>query len=145
MSDRRREPGLSAEIPAESDKGIIRDVNESQKRERVAVIDVAEFDWSSESKDNHRLEGQMILPGDVRSPLGDIPHWEPEYVYKKIFFKECPIAGLSFHLEHGDDLWFELEFGTKLVLVRDRNNKHDKNAVAVALADDFDGNCPICR
>ena len=65
--------------------------------------------------------------------------WEPEYRFKKIFFKECAVAGLSFHLENDDELWDELEVGTKLALVRDRNNKHDNNAIAVALADDYDG------
>lgn len=63
----------------------------------------------------------------------------PQPIYKKIFFKECPIAGLSFHLEKDDSLWFDLEIGTALALVRDRNNRHDRNAVAVALADDYDG------
>lgn len=37
------------------------------------------------------LEGQMI----------NFPYDE---VYKKIFFKECSLAGLSFHLEKGDEL-----------------------------------------
>lgn len=60
-------------------------------------------------------------------------------IYRKLFFKECQIAGLCFHLEKDDDLWFELDEGTKLALVRDYNNKHDRNAVAVALADDYDG------
>ena len=65
--------------------------------------------------------------------------WEPEYRYKQVFFKECPIAGLSFHLEKDDELWDELEEGVKLALVRQKDNKHDRNAVAVCLADDYDG------
>lgn len=66
--------------------------------------------------------------------------YEPmRFEHSRVFFKECPIAGLSFHLEKGDELWDELSEGTKVALVRDRNNKHDRNAVAIALADDYDG------
>ena len=36
------------------------------------------------------------------------------------------------------EIWDELEVGTQIALIRDRNNKHDRNAVAVALADDYD-------
>lgn len=84
---------------------------------------------------------EAMLNGDVAAPhaLGGQVALPPPEIYKKIFFKECPVAGLMFHLEKNDDLWFELELGTKLALVRDRNNKHDRNAVAVALADDYDG------
>lgn len=75
--------------------------------------------------------------------VSDVPEEDDEFQipkeYKKIFLKECPIAGLSFHLEKDDDLWFELSEGTKMALVRDRNNKHDRNAVAVTLADDYEG------
>lgn len=71
--------------------------------------------------------------------LNDYP-WQPEYRYRQFFFKECAVAGLSFHLEKNDDLWFELDEGTKLALIRQRDNPHDPNAVAVALADDYDGN-----
>ena len=65
---------------------------------------------------------------------------EEFYQYKKVFFKECAVAGVSFHLKYDDELWEALEVGTKLALVRQKDNKHDKNAVAVALADDYDGN-----
>ncbi|MBD5206297.1 MAG: hypothetical protein HDS84_07985 [Bacteroidales bacterium] len=53
--------------------------------------------------------------------------------------KECAVACLSFHLEKDDEIWDELEVGTQIALIRDRNNKHDRNAVAVALTDDYDG------
>lgn len=64
---------------------------------------------------------------------------EIEPIFRRVFFKECAVAGVSFHLKYNDELWDELETGVKLALVRERNNKYDKNAVAVALADDFDG------
>lgn len=85
------------------------------------------------------------LGGDVELPTEDgeiLPPGLPEppkFEFKKVFFKECAVAGLSFHLEKDDELWDELYEGTKIALIRDRNNKYDKNAVAVALADDYDG------
>ncbi|MBQ3805259.1 MAG: HIRAN domain-containing protein [Prevotella sp.] len=60
----------------------------------------------------------------------------PEFQRKVIL--ECPVAGIGFH--DIKDIWDELYVGAKIALVRERNNKYDKNAVAVALADDYDGN-----
>lgn len=83
---------------------------------------------------------EIILQGDVIYPLeGQVVNYPYEEVYSKHFFKECVLAGLSFHLEKDDELWDELEVGTKLALIRHKDNKYDRNAVAVALADDFDG------
>lgn len=65
--------------------------------------------------------------------------WVPEFEYRKVLLKECPLAGVSFHIERHDDLWHELTEGTELALVRERTNPHDRNAVAVALAGDYDG------
>ena len=45
---------------------------------------------------------------------------------------ECPIAGLAYH--DISDVWDELYVGAKLALVREKHNKYDTNAVAVALA-----------
>ena len=69
----------------------------------------------------------------------DLMDWGPWYEYKKIVFKECALAGVSFHLKYDDELWDELEEGIELALVRHKDNKYDPNAVAVALADDYDG------
>lgn len=49
-------------------------------------------------------------------------------------FLECNIAGAAFY--NIDDIWDELQDGSKLVLVREKNNVHDENAVAVAIAGD---------
>ena len=57
---------------------------------------------------------------------------------KRVLYKECKIAGISFH--DLSDIWEELSNGVKLALIRHRNNKYDKNAIAVALASDYDGN-----
>lgn len=92
------------------------------------------------------LEGEEIPRPIEEEPLQGEPVPFPRkpdisefFEYKKIFFKECAIAGISFHVEADDEIWMELEEGTELALIRDRNNKHDKNAIAVALADDYNG------
>lgn len=56
---------------------------------------------------------------------------------KRRFFKECAVAGWNFH--HPEEFWDELYEGAELVLIRDCANEHDRNAVAVALAHDFNG------
>ena len=61
---------------------------------------------------------------------------ESQPIYKWRVILECPVAGISFH--DIDDVWEELEVGTKIALVREKGNPHDINAVAVALIDDFD-------
>ena len=48
---------------------------------------------------------------------------------KKLFFKECHLAGRKYH--DVDEVWEELKVGTKLTLIRDLNNRFDTNAVAV--------------
>ncbi len=48
---------------------------------------------------------------------------------KKLFFKECHLAGRQYH--DVDEVWDELHVGTCLELQRDLDNRYDKNAVAV--------------
>jgi hypothetical protein len=55
-------------------------------------------------------------------------------------YRFCYVAGISFH--NIDEIWNELHVGAKLALVRQPENKYDKNAIAVALADDFDEDDP---
>lgn len=43
----------------------------------------------------------------------DPRYWEPHFEYQSVFFKECAIAGTSFHIEADDDIWNELEEGTE--------------------------------
>lgn len=105
-----------------------------------------------QSEDESRNDGEFILEGVESVPLlpgvpaqpddnpleGDALPPEPiGRKKKKSFFKECAVAGWNFH--HPEDFWDELYEGAELALVRQRNNKHDKNAVAVALTDDYDG------
>lgn len=48
---------------------------------------------------------------------------------KKLFFKECHLAGAMYH--DLDEVFEFLRIGTELELVRDLDNRYDKNAVAV--------------
>lgn len=48
---------------------------------------------------------------------------------KRLFFKECNLAGRQYH--DVDEVWEELHVGTQLKLQRDLDNRYDKNAVAV--------------
>ena len=61
---------------------------------------------------------------------------------KKLFFKECHLAGRQYH--DADEVWENLHVGTLLELHRDLDNRYDKNAVAViynrGLDEDTDAN-----
>ncbi len=89
---------------------------------------------------------EFVLQGDVPFPKEEkrititdgMPL--PPFIEKKkaqVLFKQCNIAGVTFH--DLSDIWDELYEGAQLALVRDKENKHDKYAVAVALAEDYDG------
>ena len=98
----------------------------------------------SQDEDKHNRDS-VCLQGDIASTpnedsLGSLArekNFIKSFVADKILFMECPVAGIAFH--DIDEIWDELEVGTKLVLVRDKYNKYDKNAIAVALVDDYEG------
>lgn len=48
---------------------------------------------------------------------------------KTLFLMECHLAGRKYH--DADEVWEELKVGTKLKLVRDADNRHDPDAVAL--------------
>ena len=48
---------------------------------------------------------------------------------KKLYFMDCHLAGRMYH--DADEVWDELKVGTILRLERDKDNRHDPNAVAV--------------
>lgn len=109
---------------------------------------VGESGQSSSIEDGiHVLQGDVAMPidepplqGIPALPLDDVEGMEREFIpeKRKVFFKECPIAGWNFH--DPEDFWDELYEGAELALIREKNNKHDRNAVAVAFANDYDGN-----
>ena len=77
--------------------------------------------------------------GDIVAPEDAIllqEEDEPQFQRRAIL--ECAVAGIGFH--DINDIWDELYIGAKLALVRERNNRYDKNAVAVACTGDYDGN-----
>lgn len=57
---------------------------------------------------------------------------------KKLFYKECNLAGRKYH--DADEVWEKLKVGTVLKLERDLNNRYDNNAVAVLFIDDTEDN-----
>ena len=140
----------------ELDISILQNKIEQTERPEISISDnlkerIDQFKFEEEPRPI--LAGCIVTPEEhdrqkredmVKEPPleGEVVPFRPEYEYKKIFFKECPIAGLSFHLEKDDPLWDELGEGVKLALVRQKDNKHDRNAVAVCLADDYDADDP---
>lgn len=90
-----------------------------------------------EQKDNASGMSLPTIPKlqGMPMPAGWMELNEPQYDRKVIL--QCPVAGLSFH--NINDIWDELYEGAEVALVRQRKNKYDRNAVAVALADDYDG------
>ena len=92
-------------------------------------------------EDFERTEGMPIpLQGDIAIEEGlvsDNPiegNMDIFPIEKRKLFLECNIAGAAFY--NIDDIWDELQDGSKLVLVREKYNVHDENAVAVAIAGD---------
>lgn len=58
---------------------------------------------------------------------------------RRNFFKSFPIAGVSYHVAPDSPLWNNIAEGQQLALVRHKANRHDHNAVAIALPQDYDG------
>lgn len=124
----------------------LRDLQKQLERREITDIDlnieIPDVDNNIESDD----VDELVLQGDVMPPeeselikvtMG-IP--APPHIYrrkKRILYKECQIAGITFH--DLEEVWDELYEGAELALVREKDNKHDKYAIAVALADDYDG------
>jgi hypothetical protein len=48
---------------------------------------------------------------------------------KKLYFMDCHLAGRMYH--DADEVWDDLKVGTILRLERDKDNRHDPDAVAV--------------
>lgn len=156
-------PRCEADI-AKLEKGLLEKFeNKIEISEEIKkMIDQNKDNRSGKDNEEHMLQGDVILPpglpenpdnnieGDIQEfheePLGgqvlqgeEKPLHPDYYQYKKIFFKECAVAGVSFHMEPNDELWDELEEGMEVALIRDKNNSHDKHAVAVAPLSDYDG------
>ncbi len=93
---------------------------------------------NSDNDDVHILEGD-VAPSEDDTVTVTMGMPAPPHVFKKkrrMLYKECRIAGITFHDLR--DIWDELYEGAELALVREKDNKHDRNAIAVALAGDYD-------
>ncbi len=93
--------------------------------------------YPEDDDDIHILEGDVTPPEDFLRLQGEPDLPEDDEV---VPFRFCYVAGISFH--NINDIWDELCIGAKLALVRQPDNEHDKNAIAVALADDYDPEDP---
>jgi hypothetical protein len=76
------------------------------------------------------MEEGMVHMGEPAPPFVKVRK-------KRTLYKECQIAGITFH--DLSDVWDELYVGAELALIRQKDNEHDEYAIAVALADDYDG------
>jgi hypothetical protein len=88
-------------------------------------------------EDIDRLEG-MPRPPEDDDIIDDDEEDDDEDFGEPYRF--CYVAGISFH--NINDIWDELCIGAKLALVRQPDNKYDKNAIGVALADDYNPDEP---
>lgn len=126
-------------------KGIT-DISEDAKlsemvRNYLSKTKVEDYSLLVPDDDSERTQGMpMPLQGDHAIEDGLVPDDPIEGnmdffpIEKRKLFLECNIAGAAFY--NIDDIWDELQDGSKLVLVREKYNVHDENAVAVAIAGD---------
>lgn len=145
---------LQLQLDAKGISNVNLDNKISQELERFTLEQIRRKDESKSTITN--LEGMpfpqkknhenMMTKEDIDAvsenhlcsiPLeGNISEPPVKRIKKRRLYKKCPIAGLSFH--NIDDVWDELYVGAEIALVRDKNNKYDKNAIAIALANDYD-------
>ncbi|MCH5225211.1 MAG: WG repeat-containing protein [Muribaculaceae bacterium] len=59
---------------------------------------------------------------------------------RKEVIKECYVSGVHKHLPDDSEKWDKIGANTEIVLLRDRENKFDPNAVAIAIADEYNQN-----
>lgn len=79
--------------------------------------------------------GKDINKNEVRLPSD--PELRHKAYYKTKLLMSCYVAGVGYH--DIEDQWDELYIGKELALIRQHNNEHDVNAIAVALDDEYDG------
>lgn len=56
---------------------------------------------------------------------------------KKLYFMECHVAGRQYH--DADEVWEDLKVGTKVSLVREKDNRFDPHAVAIVYHKQIEG------
>ena len=118
----------------------LKDLQRQLESRGITDIDLTNIPIETSDEDNvHILQGDVAAPSedDLVTVIMGMP--APPHVFKekkRVLYKECQIAGITFHDLR--DVWEELYEGAELALVREKDNKNDKYAIAVALADDYD-------
>lgn len=74
---------------------------------------------------------------NMETRLSGDPELQHKTYYRTKLFLSCYVAGVGYH--DIEDRWEELYIGKELALIRQHNNEHDVNAIAVALDDEYDG------
>ena len=108
----------------------------SRSIEDVGILDIP---IETSEDDIEILEGDAAVPEEDEFIAVTMGMPAPPHIYRdkrRILYKECQIAGTAFH--NLEDIWNELYEGAELALVREKGNRYDKDAIAVALADDYD-------
>lgn len=105
--------GLSAELQTKNADCI------EVSKETIERINNLKADSTAPGEDNgdvFPMQGDMIPhPGKIEPPLDGEVMLSPEPPHKKVLFKECAVAGISFHLKHDDEIWDELEAGQEVL------------------------------
>lgn len=119
----------------------LKDLQRQLESRGITDIDLTNIPIGQIDEDDiHILEGDVAAPSDDELMVVTEGMPAPPNVYKekkRVLYKECQIAGITFH--DLKEVWDELYEGAELALVRQKDNKYDKYAIAVALADDYDG------
>ena len=115
-------------------KGITDITNDTKLSKMVEdVLDIPVDTYATEGMPKP-LEGDVVIEEGLVPDLpleGDV---RPAPIENRKLFLECNVAGAAFY--NIDDIWDELYEGAKLILVRENDNVHDEDAIAVALADE---------
>lgn len=100
-------------------------------------------------QDKDRMKNSEIYPEPLDDDFADkdinkkgvrllgAPELQHKAYYKTKLLMSCYVAGIGYH--DIEEQWDELYIGKELALIRQHNNEHDANAIAVALDDEYDG------
>ena len=122
----------------------LQDLNRQMREKGITDLDMQPelldgFEDGFPPVDIPELAGMPVPPDNVQL-LGDISEMPPVLNGRgedDRLFMSCNVAGLQFR--DTSEVLDELYEGAELVLVRERGNKYDSNAIAVACPDDYDG------
>lgn len=136
----KAEDSHSKKVSAEqrrTEKPATRDANPAKKavRNNTYTAWAVHQSAASGAESKPETEQNANQPHQLYSPEHSAAAAE-HYSGSRIFYKECRIAGTYYHIV--PELWEFYEAGEEVVLVRDKGNTHDENAVAVVLREDYE-------